>query len=48
LARHAEGNAMAPMLPLFDALARDGIRDIPDTAILPAGPGRALTVRIHW
>ena len=48
LARHAEANAMAPMLPLFDALARDGIRDIPDTAILPAGPGRALTVRIHW
>jgi hypothetical protein len=47
LARHAEGNAMAPMLPLFDALALDGIRDT-DTAILPAGPGRALTVRIHW
>jgi hypothetical protein len=48
LARHAAGNAMAPMLPLFDALARNGVRGMHDTVILPAGPGRALTVRIRW
>ncbi|MFC5570367.1 beta-ketoacyl synthase chain length factor [Lysobacter yangpyeongensis] len=48
LARHAAGNAMAPMLPLFDALARNGGRGIHDAATLPAGPGRALTVRIRW
>jgi hypothetical protein len=39
LARHGEGNAMAPMLPLFDALAAGhaGCR-------LKAGPGRILKV----
>jgi hypothetical protein len=39
LARHAAGNAMAPMLPLFDALAAGhaGCR-------LKAGPGRILQV----
>ncbi|QNP39552.1 beta-ketoacyl synthase chain length factor [Lysobacter solisilvae (ex Woo and Kim 2020)] len=47
LARHAAGNAMAPMLPLFDALARADARGPGDGAILSAGPGRALTVRIH-
>ena len=41
LARHAAGNAMAPMLPLFDALARDESR-----AILHAGPGRILRIAI--
>ena len=41
LARHAQGNAMAPMLPLFDALARNG-----DRAMLRAGPGRVLHVAI--
>lgn len=48
LTRHAAGNAMAPMLPLFDALARNDDRGIQDAVTLPAGPGRALTVRIHW
>lgn len=48
LARHAAGNAMAPMLPLFDALARNDVRGMHDAVILPAGPGRALTVRIRW
>ena len=33
------GNAMRPMLPLFDALAAGG-----DVALLHAGPGRALRV----
>lgn len=41
LARHAAGNAMAPMLPLFDALATGG-----DGALLKAGPGRVLRVDI--
>lgn len=41
LARHARGNAMAPMLPLFDALARNG-----DHAMLRAGPGRTMRVAI--
>lgn len=41
LARHAAGNAMAPMLPLFDALAVHG-----DGAILHAAPGRVLRVRL--
>lgn len=42
LARHVAGNAMAPMLPLFDALAagRDG-------ATLKAGPGRILRLQIE-
>jgi hypothetical protein len=48
LVQVAGGNAMAPMLPLFDALARNGVRGMHDTVILPAGPGRALTVRIRW
>ena len=39
LARHAAGNAGAPMLPLFDALAGGG-----DLALLDAGPGRMLRV----
>ncbi|HJW47700.1 MAG TPA: beta-ketoacyl synthase chain length factor [Lysobacter sp.] len=42
LARHAHGNAMAPMLPLFDALARSD-----DHAILHAGPGRIMDIRIE-
>lgn len=41
LARHAAGNAMAPMLPLFDALATGG-----DLALLHAGPGRLLRVEL--
>lgn len=41
LARHAAANAMAPMLPLFDALASGG-----DVALLRAGPGRLLRVEI--
>ncbi len=41
LARHAAGNSMAPMLPLFDALASGG-----DVALLKAGPGRLLRVEI--
>lgn len=51
LARHAAGNAMAPMLPLFDALAR---RDAPamqggdeEAVALHAGPGQRLQLRIH-
>lgn len=39
LARHAAGNAMAPMLPFFDALAGRG-----DLALLHAGAGRMLRV----
>ena len=39
LARRYSGNAMRPMLPLFDALATSG-----DAAMLHAGPGRALRV----
>lgn len=41
LARHAAGNAMAPMLPLFDALAAGA-----DIALLHAGPGRVLRVEL--
>jgi hypothetical protein len=41
LARLATGNAMAPMLPLFDALALGD-----DAALLKAGPGRVLRVEI--
>lgn len=43
LARHCAGNAMAPMLPLFDALASETT-----DAILHAGPGRVLNLRLHW
>jgi len=39
LSIHAAGNAMAPMLPLFDALAVHA-----PTAILHAGPGRVLRI----
>jgi len=42
LARHAGGNAMAPMLPLFDALARNE-----DHAMLRAGPGRVMRIAIE-
>lgn len=42
LARHAAANAMAPMLPLFDALAAGGTG-----AILHAGPGRRLRVELQ-
>ena len=41
LARIAGGNAMAPMLPLFEALARAG-----DGVSLFAGRGRTLKVGI--
>lgn len=41
LAWHAAGNAMAPMLPLFDALALGG-----DHVLLHAGPGRSLRVEL--
>ena len=41
LSRHAAGNAMAPMLPLLDALARGR-----DAVMLAAGPGRVLQVAI--
>jgi len=41
LSRHAAGNSMAPMLPLFEALAGDG-----DVVLLDAGPGRVLRVEI--
>ena len=41
LGRRAQGNAMAQMLPLFDALATGGSR-----AVLRAGPHRSLSVEI--
>lgn len=41
LARHSAGNAMAPMLALFNALADGG-----DLALLHAGRGRALRVEL--
>jgi hypothetical protein len=41
LARHAGDNAMAPMLPLFDALADGG-----DLVALEAGGGRVLRVEL--
>ncbi|AKC86933.1 beta-ketoacyl synthase chain length factor [Pseudoxanthomonas suwonensis] len=37
----AAGNAMAPMLPLFEALARGA-----PAVVLPAGPGRVLRVEL--
>jgi hypothetical protein len=37
----APGNAMAPMLALFDALAQGA-----DRALLPAGPGRVLRLEL--
>jgi hypothetical protein len=43
LARHAAGNSMAPMLPLFDALASGSGHDV---VLLKAGPGRMLRVEI--
>ena len=42
LARRDAGNAMAPMLVLFDALASGA-----DHAVLRAGPGRILDVTLH-
>lgn len=42
LALHGAGNAMAPMLPLFDALARRA-----PAALLHAGPGRTLRVELR-
>ena len=42
LARYAAGNASAPMLPLLAALAAGG-----DGALLKAGPGRVLRVRLQ-
>ncbi|MCK7592372.1 beta-ketoacyl synthase chain length factor [Pseudomarimonas salicorniae] len=41
LAERYAGNAMAPMLPLFSALARGGGR-----CLLPAGPGSRLSVEL--
>jgi len=41
LASLAAGNAMAPMLPLFEALARGE-----EAVTLHAGPGRALRIHI--
>lgn len=41
LARHAAGNAMQPMLALFDALAGGA-----DSAVLDAGAGRRLRIGI--
>ena len=41
LASRCAANAMAPMLPLFDALAAGG-----DLALLHAGPGRVLRVEL--
>ena len=41
LGRHAGTNPMAPMLPLFDALAAGGSQ-----AMLHAGPGRVMSVEI--
>lgn len=43
LSRYAGGNAMAPMLPLFDALATQASH-----AALIAGPGRVLTLDIAY
>ena len=42
LARRADGNAMAPMLPLFDALAAGG-----GAVALKAGPGQVLQVELR-
>ena len=41
LAQLAAGNAMAPMLPLFETLARGS-----DIALLHAGRGRALRLEV--
>ncbi|MGH8073466.1 MAG: beta-ketoacyl synthase chain length factor [Lysobacter sp.] len=46
LFRHGANNAMAPMLPLFDALAAIDAR-VPSPVLLPAGPGRVLRVAIE-
>jgi hypothetical protein len=43
LGRHAGGNAMAPMLPLFDALATNARH-----ATLKAAPGRLLRLEIAY
>jgi hypothetical protein len=43
LGRHAGGNAMAPMLPLFDALATKAVK-----TSLVAGPGRVLRVELTY
>jgi Beta-ketoacyl synthase, N-terminal domain len=43
LGRHAGGNAMAPMLPLFDALAAQATQ----TSLI-AGPGRVLHVELTY
>lgn len=43
LGRHAGSNPMAPMLPLFDALAAGAAQ-----ATLHAGPGRAMSVEIAY
>jgi hypothetical protein len=43
LSRHAGGNAMAPMLPLFDALAARA-----PSATLHAGPGRVLRLELRY
>jgi hypothetical protein len=43
LGRHAGSNPMAPMLPLFDALAARASH-----AALLAGPGRAMSVEIAY
>ncbi|MDM7554943.1 beta-ketoacyl synthase chain length factor [Xanthomonas fragariae] len=42
LSRHAAGNAMAPMLPLFNLLAGSG-----ESVALYAGPGRVLRVEVQ-
>ncbi|QDH71387.1 beta-ketoacyl synthase chain length factor [Marilutibacter alkalisoli] len=42
LSRHAGSNAMAPMLPLFEALAHGA----PAAVALAAGPGRVLSVTL--
>jgi len=42
LARRHAGNAMAPVLPLVEAL----LGEEPATLALPAGPGRVLTVSV--
>lgn len=43
LGRHAAANPMAPMLPLFDALATQA-----DGAMLKAAPGRVLRLEIAY
>ena len=48
LARHGAANAMAPMLPLFDALAHNNTHAMDNAVNLPAGAGRTLKLRIRW